>query len=141
MTDTISLSTWIICYIATLVVFFAIDIAWLGLVAKDFYGNQLGSLMSEDVRWGVAVGFYAVYIIGILIFASSHGFRPDGSLSKAALFGALFGFFCYATYDLTNLATLEDWPVKMVVIDIIWGTVLTALCAVGGVWITRFFTG
>ena len=132
----IALFTWVICYIATLLIFFAIDIAWLGLVAKDFYGNQLGSLMAENVRWGVATLFYASYIVGILIFASHYGLAGE-SLAKTALYGALFGFFCYATYDMTNLATLEGWPVKMVVVDIIWGTVLTASCAVGGVWLTR----
>ena len=132
----ITLSTWVICYVATLLVFFAIDIAWLGLVAKDFYAGQLGSLMAEKVRWGVALAFYASYIVGILIFASHHGLA-DGNLLKTPVYGGLFGFFCYATYDMTNLATLEGWPVKMVVVDILWGTVLTASCAVGGVWLTR----
>lgn len=136
MTDTIPMTTWIIAYFATLFVFFAIDMLWLGLVAKDFYAGQLGSLMAENVRWGVAILFYALYILGILIFASHHGLS-GGSLGKAALYGALFGFFCYATYDMTNLATLQGWPVKMVIVDIVWGTVLTALCALGGVWLTR----
>lgn len=140
MFDTISLTTWIICYIATLLVFFAIDMAWLGFVAKDFYAGQLGDLMADNVKWAVAVGFYALYILGILIFASHHGLGSEGSIAKAALFGGLFGFFCYATYDLTNLATLDGWPPKMVVVDIIWGTVLTASCAVGGVWLTRMVT-
>lgn len=139
MTETIPLSTWLICYVATLFVFFAIDMVWLGVVAKPFYAGQLGSLMAENIRWGVAVGFYALYIVGILIFASHHGLS-GGSLGRAALYGALFGFFCYATYDLTNLATLEGWPIKMVLVDIVWGTVLTASCAVGGVWITRLIT-
>ncbi|MGJ8559710.1 MAG: DUF2177 family protein [Litorimonas sp.] len=140
MTQTIPLSTWLICYAATLFVFLIVDLLWLGLVAKDFYAGQLGSLMAENVRWGVAICFYALYIVGILIFASHHGLS-GGSIGKAALYGAMFGFFCYATYDLTNLATLEGWPVKMVVVDIVWGTGLTATCAAGGVWITRLVTG
>lgn len=139
MTDTIPLSTWLICYVATLFVFLVIDLLWLGLFAKDFYAGQLGSLMAENVRWGVAIVFYALYIIGILFFASTHGLS-GGSIGKAALYGAMFGFFCYATYDLTNLATLEDWPTKMVFVDIIWGTALTAACAAGGVWITKLVT-
>jgi len=139
MTQTISLSTWLIAYAATFFVFIVVDLAWLGLVAKDFYAGQLGSLMAKNVRWGVAAAFYAVYIIGILIFASHHGLS-GGSIGKAAIYGALFGFFCYATYDLTNLATLEGWPTKMVIVDIIWGTVLTATCAAGGVWLTRLVT-
>ena len=140
MTHTIPMSTWLIAYAATLFVFLVVDLLWLGLVAKDFYAGQLGSLMAENVRWGVALVFYALYIVGILIFASQHSLS-GGSIGKAALYGAMFGFFCYATYDLTNLATLEGWPVKMVAVDIVWGTVLTATCAAGGVWITRLITG
>lgn len=138
MDSAISPSTWIIAYFATLAVFLVVDLLWLGVFAKNFYANQLGDLMTENVRWGGAILFYTAYIAGILIFASVHGLS-GGSLFKVAIYGALFGFFCYATYDMTNLATLKGWPVKMVVVDIIWGTVLTAICAIGGVWITRFF--
>lgn len=140
MTDTIPLSTWIIAYVATLIVFLVVDLLWLGVFAKEFYAGQLGSLMAENVRWGAALLFYSLYIIGILIFAGQHGLS-GGSLIKTAIYGGLFGFFCYATYDMTNLATLEGWPIRMVFVDIIWGTILTATCAVGGVWLTRLVTG
>lgn len=139
MTDTIPFSTWAICYVATLLVFLVVDLLWLSVFAKSFYAGQLGSLMAENVRWGAAILFYSLYIVGILIFASQHALS-GGSLAKAALYGGLFGFFCYATYDMTNLATLEGWPIKMVFVDIVWGTVLTATCAIGGVWLTRLVT-
>lgn len=127
--------TYLTAYLSTLIAFFAIDILWLGLVAKSFYKDQLGSLMLESPNWLVAIIFYAVYIIGILIFAVKPALDSE-QLMKAAIYGALFGFFCYATYDLTNLATLKNWPPKMVVVDIIWGTVLTGSSAFIGAWVT-----
>jgi uncharacterized membrane protein len=123
---------YIIAYVATLIAFFAIDMVWLGAVAKNFYAAQLGQWIGAP-RWGVAIAFYSLYILGIVIFAVKPGVE-SGSLATAALWGALFGFFCYATYDLTNLATLKDWPVKVALVDIPWGTVLTASCAVAGTW-------
>lgn len=124
---------YIIAYLGTLIAFFAIDMVWLGLVAKNFYRDQLGSLMADSPNWGVAIVFYLLYIAGIVFFAVKPALDAD-SLLKGTLYGALFGFFCYATYDLTNLATLKNWPPKMVVVDIIWGTVLTGTCATAGAW-------
>lgn len=113
---------------------------WLAAIAKSFYANQLGDLMAESPRWGVAIAFYLVYIVGIVFFASRYGLA-DGSVIKAAAYGAAFGFFCYATYDLTNLATLKGWPAKMVAVDIVWGTFLTGSCAAIGVWGTQLILG
>lgn len=115
-------------YLLTIPVFFAIDLLWLGIIAKDLYQKNLAHLLSPTVNWPAAFCFYFIYIAGILLFAV----RPaltDQSLVKAAVWGALFGFFTYATYDLTNLATLKDWPVKVVVVDIVWGTLLCTLVA------------
>jgi uncharacterized membrane protein len=115
-------------YLLTIPVFFAIDLLWLGVIAKNLYQKNLGHLLSPAVNWPAAVSFYLIYIAGILLFAV----RPalaDQALAKAALWGALFGFFTYATYDLTNLATLKDWPLKIVVIDIVWGSLLCTLVA------------
>lgn len=134
------LSTLLICYGLTVLAFFVIDLIWLGAVAKSFYASQLGGLMADKPRWGVAIAFYLVYILGIVFFASRFGLA-NGSVMTAALYGAAFGFFCYATYDLTNLATLKGWPVKMVIVDIIWGTVLTGACAALGVWGTLLLVG
>ena len=115
-------------YVLTVPVFFAIDILWLGAIARAFYRRHLGFILSPDVNWTAAVTFYLIYIAGIIFFAV----RPalaSGSLSKAALLGGLFGFFTYATYDLTNMATIKNWPLKIVVVDILWGTCLCALVA------------
>ena len=120
---------WLKLYLLTIPVFFAIDMIWLGYVARNFYKNQLHHLLSPEVNWSAAFLFYFIYIIGILFFAVRPGLET-GSLARTCLFGALFGFFTYATYDLTNLATLRDWPIAVVAVDIAWGTLLCTL--VGG---------
>lgn len=132
------MTKYMIAYTATLIVFFAVDMAWLAGVARSFYAEQLGGLMGRP-RWGVAILFYLMYIGGIVFFAIHPGIQA-GSIMKATLLGALFGFFCYATYDLTNLATLKGWPEKMVIVDIIWGTFLTGTCAMVGTWATLMLT-
>ena len=128
--------TYVIAYISTLIVFLAIDLVWIAGLAKTFYKDQLGDLMADPIRISVAAGFYCVYIVGLLIFAIRPALQSE-SLHTAAILGALFGFFCYATYDFTNLATLKGWPVKMVIVDVSWGTFISALSAFAGAWITR----
>lgn len=129
---------WLKLYLLTIPVFFAIDMIWLGYAARNFYKNQLNHLLSPDVNWPAAFLFYFIYIIGILFFAVRPGLEEE-SLVRTCVFGALFGFFTYATYDLTNLATLRNWPILVVVVDILWGTVLCALVAGGsyliGTWL------
>lgn len=129
---------WIKVYLFTVPLFFAIDILWLGFVARGFYRRELEEFLAPQANWKAAVLFYLVYIVGILIFAVSPALDA-GSLARAAVLGALFGFFTYATYDLTNLATLKDWPVNVVVVDVAWGTVLCAAVASGaytaGQWV------
>ena len=129
---------YVIAYVATLIAFFAIDMVWLAGIAKNFYAAELKGLMGAP-RWGVAFGFYFMYIAGIVIFAVKPGIE-SGSLMTAAIWGGLFGFFCYATYDLTNLATLKNWPAKVAIVDIPWGVFLTASCAVFGTWATLKFS-
>lgn len=121
-----SAAFWLKLYLLTVPVFFLIDMVWLGFVARNFYKEQLHSLLSPQVNWTAALLFYFIYIAGILFFAVRPGLEA-GSLARACLSGALFGFFTYATYDLTNLATLRDWPVLVSVVDIGWGTVLCTL--------------
>lgn len=125
-------------YLLTVPIFLGIDMLWLGLVAKDFYRSNLGHLLRSDVNWSAALVFYLLYIAGILIFATLPALERQ-SLRQAVMLGALFGFFAYATYDLTNLATLKDWPVNVVLVDILWGVVLTASVAAAsfgiGKWI------
>jgi uncharacterized membrane protein len=122
-----SVNQLIYIYLLTIPVFFSIDLLWLGVFAKKFYQEQIGHLLGS-VNWSAAIIFYLLYIVGIIFFAVYPALMAS-SFAKAVLLGALFGFFAYATYDLTNLATIEDWPLIMAVVDVIWGTVLTASVA------------
>ena len=115
-------------YVVTVPIFFAIDIIWLGFVAKKFYRTNLGFILSPNVNWSAAISFYLLYIAGILIFAVVPALEKE-SLGKALLWGSLYGFFTYATYDLTNMATIKDWPLKVVVVDILWGIFLCSMVA------------
>ena len=112
-------------YIATLIAFFIIDMAWLGLVARSFYRKHLGFLMNSSPNWFAAIIFYMLFIVGILVFVVVPGLE-NNSLKTTLLRAALFGVITYATYDLTNLATVKDWPLLVTVVDMIWGTVLSA---------------
>ncbi len=114
-------------YILTVPVFFLIDMVWLGFVAKNFYQAKLGYLLGP-VNWPAALLFYFVYIVGILVFAVVPALE-GGTLMKALVMGVLFGLFAYATYDLTNYATIRDWPLSIVIVDIAWGMVLTGSVA------------
>lgn len=129
----------IIAYFATMVVFFAIDFVWLTSIARSFYQAQIGPLLLEQFNLGVAVGFYVVYLAGIVFFAINPALKAD-SLAIALLHGALFGFFCYATYDFTNLATLKGYTTTVALVDVAWGTFLTAISALIGTWITMKLT-
>ena len=133
------MTAYIIPYFATLVFFLVVDMIWLGGIAKKIYGRALGSLMTRNVRWGAAGVFYVLYILGVVIFAIRPAIAAD-SLMTGLMFGALYGFFCYMTYDLTNLATLKGWPEKLIWIDIPWGTVLTGTAALFGTWVAITLT-
>lgn len=113
-------------YIATLIAFFAIDMLWLGLVARTFYQRHLGFLMAPHPNWLAAIVFYLLFVVGIVVFVVVPGLKAD-SLKTTLLLAALFGLITYATYDLTNLATIKNWPVLLTVVDMIWGTVLSVL--------------
>jgi uncharacterized membrane protein len=115
--------TFLKLFIIAFIVFFAIDIVWLGVIAKNLYRDAIGHLMSARPNWTAAIIFYILYIIFLVIFVMLPAIN-QGSLSHAMLYGALFGFITYATYDLTNLATLKDWPLYLTFIDIGWGTLL-----------------
>ncbi len=124
-------------YLLTVVAFLAIDGVWLGVVARNLYSKYLGYLLAPKTVWAAALLFYLLYVVGVLVFAVVPGLQA-GSLGKAALLGALFGLIAYATYDLTNLATVKGWPVLITVIDLAWGTVLTAAVAAVGFLIGRY---
>lgn len=112
-------------YFIALPVFFAIDMVWLGLVAKNFYSKHIGFLMTPNVNWLAAIIFYLLFIAGAVVFVITPALDQK-SLMHALLYGALFGLITYATYDLTNLATIKDWPLLVTVIDLIWGMALSA---------------
>ena len=131
------MNQYIVAYFATAAVFLIIDYVWLTQVVSGFYANRLGDLLLDKPNYGVAAGFYLIFIIGIVIFAVAPAFK-SGSVWTALVYGALFGFFAYATYELTNLATLKNWPVSIVAIDIIWGSVLTSIAAGAGFAISNY---
>lgn len=113
-------------YLATLVTFFVIDMIWLGLLARTFYRKHLGFLLAPDPNWIAAIVFYLLFILGILVFVVVPGVEDD-SLNTTLLHAALFGLITYATYDLTNLATVKDWPLLVTVVDLAWGIVLSVI--------------
>ena len=123
--------TWVKAYAGTLVAFLALDAVWLGVIAKNFYAQRIGSLMRDSPHWGAAGLFYLVYLGGIVFLAVNPALTA-GSWKTAALYGAVLGFVAYGTYDMTNWATLEGWPADMVAVDLAWGTCLTALAATAG---------
>lgn len=131
-----SIQKIIFAYLLTAVVFFAIDMLWLGIVAKDLYNRYLGDFLSDQVNWTAAIIFYLIFIVGISIFAIYPSVEKN-SVVSAIVLGALFGVFTYATYDLTNLATLKNWPLQIVFIDIAWGAFLTASVSVSGFYIVK----
>ena len=125
-------------YLITLAAFLSIDMIWLGLVARTLYRNYLGFLMAPKVNWLAAIIFYLLFVLGLLIFVVLPGLK-ENALGATLLRAALFGLITYATYDLTNLATLKDWPVFITVVDMAWGTALSvAVCYIGfmaGKWL------
>lgn len=125
-----------IAFIFTAVVFLALDFVWLGYVAKDFYRSQIGPLMLDKPMLGVAIAFYLLYVVGIVIFAVAPALAAD-SWFRALGAGALLGLIAYSTYDLTNLATLRGWSVKVSIVDIAWGTVVTSVAATAGYFAVR----
>ena len=129
-----------IAFIFTTAVFLVLDLVWLGFVAKDFYRTQLGPLMLEKPLLGVASAFYSIYTIGIVYFAVMPALEM-GAWARAMTSGALLGLVAYATYDLTNLATLRGWSVKLSIVDLAWGTLVTSLAATAGYFGTRSFSG
>ncbi|MBL8584620.1 MAG: DUF2177 family protein [Rhizobiaceae bacterium] len=129
---------YVVAYGATLVIFLAIDAVWLTTMSQRLYRAYLADVLAPTVNPAPAVLFYLVYVAGIVIFAITPALA-GGKWTTAAGYGALFGFFAYATYDLTNHATIKGWPAVITIADLGWGSLLTAIAATGGFWITRYF--
>jgi uncharacterized membrane protein len=124
-------------YFASLAVFFAVDMVWLGLVASSFYKKNLGYLMAPTVNWFAAIIFYLLFILGILVFVVLPGIK-ENSLLNTILRAALFGLITYATYDLTNLATIKDWPLSVTLVDLVWGMVLSTIVSISGFYVAKW---
>ena len=130
--------TNLISYAAALVVFVAVDMVWLGTMSGRFYKPILGDILAPQFNMAAAAAFYLVYPIGLVIFAINPALRAGG-ISTALLYGALFGFFTYATYDLTNQVTLRNWSSLLTVVDMAWGSFLGAVTAASAFWIVSRF--
>ena len=116
--------TYLIQFGIAFVVFMGIDLIWLGIIAKPIYAHYLSDFLRPTPNWPVAFLFYTLFIIGLIIFAIQPGVAEQ-SVKKASIMGALFGFFTYMTYELTNWAVIKDWPAGIVPIDILWGIILS----------------
>lgn len=112
-------------FFIALPIFIAFDITWLGFLAKDFYRDQIGFLMKPNINWFASILFYFLFIIGLVLFVIQPAMEKQ-SWTHALMFGALFGLITYATFDLTNLALLKNWPVLVTIVDLIWGMFLSA---------------
>lgn len=128
----------IIIFFITAVVFLILDGLWLGLIARNFYKVQLGSMLAEKANLSAAGVFYIIYIVALLYFVISPSLE-SGNVVQALLKGAFFGFAMYATYDLTNLATLKNWPILVTIVDLVWGAVVTGATAAISTWIIKTF--
>lgn len=122
------MKTAIVAYLAAFISFLVIDYVWLAHVARNFYRDRLGELMLDKPNLGVAAAFYLLYMVAIVIFAVNPALEKQ-QWQTALLYGGLLGLVAYGTYDITNLATLKNWPVAVSIVDMIWGTVLTATVA------------
>jgi len=124
-------------YGLTALVFFLIDLFWLGFVAKGLYDRYLGGFLRDQVNWTAALLFYVVYLAGILVFVVLPTLQDGSGLLRAALLGGFLGFFAYCTFDLTSLALIRGWPLPISIVDIAWGTVLTGSTSAVVVWLAR----
>ena len=122
------MSRVLLTYVVSVPVFFIVDMIWLGLIARGFYRKALEPLLTPNINWTAAIIFYFLFLVGILIFALLPGIERRSLVYTIAM-AALFGFISYATYDLTNLATLRDWPLMLSIVDMIWGSFLSASTA------------
>lgn len=133
------MKTILVAYGAAVVAFLVLDGLWLGLVARQFYADQLGGLLRNPVFVAPAAAFYLFYTAG-LVFLAVRPLQPDVSIASVALYGAIVGAMAYGTYDMTNLSTLKDWPALMSFVDLLWGTVLSASVAVVSALAVRYFS-
>ncbi|MBS0546282.1 MAG: DUF2177 family protein [Proteobacteria bacterium] len=118
-------------YLAALLALAVLDALWLGLISREFYKARLGQLLLEQPVWSIALLFYLIHAVGMMVFPVPMALS-GGTWLTAALYGALFGFFAYSAYDITNLATLRGWPFAVSLVDLAWGTFATAVASTAG---------
>jgi uncharacterized membrane protein len=128
------LNRYAVLYLATLFVLIPLDFLFLGIVAKDFFTSQVGNMLGE-IKLVPAAIFYLLYVVGVLIFVSG---SASATWQGTLLFGALFGLFCYATFDLTSLALLKNWSWAVAAVDVSWGAVVTAVSSTAGLLIANW---
>lgn len=121
-------------YTITFVIFLVIDFIWLNFIAKDFYSTKIAHLLAENPKLFPALIFYLIFVVGVIIFAVLPGYEAQ-NIWKTVILGALFGLLTYSTYDLTNLATLKNWPISVTIIDLIWGTSISTVISIAGYFI------
>ena len=129
----------VLLYIVTAIVFLALDVAMLKKVMYPLFSSNIGPMMLEDIRMGPAAVFYLFYVVGVVWFVSIPALNV-GSIAQAFFAGAVLGALAYGTYEFTNFATLKGWTAQMVMVDVIWGAVLTGTSAAVGVAVTKYFT-
>jgi len=117
-----------------------LDYVWLGFIAKKLYYAEMGKLLLDKPNTGAALAFYLIYVVGVVVFVLTPALQRESWLYALGM-GALFGLVAYATYDLTNLATMKDFPLKIVIIDLLWGMSITAVTSVGAYFIVKSFAG
>lgn len=130
------MTKYLILYAACALIFFPLDFIWLSTMGKGFYQRELGGLLLERPNLVIAGLFYLAYLVGVVALVAA---PAEGDVMKALLMGAILGFVAYGTYDLTNLSTVKGFTPMVAVVDMAWGTALTAVTAAGGVWVSRFF--
>lgn len=128
---------YLTAYVCTTFIHFPIDLLWIGYLGRDIYRRGMGPILVDQVNIPAALAFYFIYAVGLVIFAVGPALA-NGSWRTALIWGALFGFFAYATYDFTNMATLTHFPLSMALIDLAWGTFMSAVAATGGFLVARF---
>jgi uncharacterized membrane protein len=124
---------YLLVYLATLIVLILLDFLFLGIIAKGFFTSQVGDMLGE-IKLAPAILFYVLYVVGIIVFASG---SPGATVQSTLLYGALFGFFCYGTFELTSLSLLKHWTWPVVAMDVSWGTFVTAVAATLGMIIAN----
>jgi uncharacterized membrane protein len=127
-------TTILLIYGITACAFFLIDLLWIGVIAKGFYAKFIGGMMGDQVNWVAALAFYLIYIGGIVLFVLVPALKNGSGVLHVMVMGGLLGLFAYGTFDLTALALFKDWPFIVAVVDMVWGTLLTAATAAAALW-------